>query len=324
MKSHARSGAFPKSLILLTATAAVLLLGADIAHRAKDGHGRWHQIARSLVHAVKGSQAQAAELPTERADAPMVIYDDTLGDGWQDWSWGTKDFQYSRRVHSGTAAIYLDPTGNSGNRGIYLHHDAFGTGGYGTLQAFVYGDTTRVCLVDDGGKFLPYATVTPYLKPDPAGKPGWHLVRIPLADLGAPRSGQAISGIVFQPEVTAPQALILDDVSLLPDLTLSPAPISATVAITVTASAGRHPISPFIYGMAFAPDDYLQDLRLPLNRWGATTKAATTGCRAMPTTPRVTGVFATVMRPMVRCRPARRPPPTALWPATRRGARPHC
>lgn len=271
MKSHARSGAFSKSVILLAVIAAVLLLGADIAHRAKDGHGRWHQIVSSLYHAVKTKQAQAAALPVERADAPLVIYDDALGDGWQDWSWGGKDFHHLSPVHSGKASIYLAP---SGNRGLYLHHDAFNTGGYGTLQAFVYGDTTtRVCLVDDGGKFLPYITLTPYLKPDPARQPGWHLVRIPLADLGAPRSGQAIGGIVFQPEVKATQALIVDDVLLLPDLTLPPAPTSATVAITVNVSAGRHPISPFIYGMAFAPDDYLSDLRLPLNRWGGNDKS---------------------------------------------------
>ena len=142
-----------------------------------------------------------------------------------------------------------------------------------TLQAFVYGDTTtRVCLVDDGGKFLPYATLTRYLHPDPAARPGWHLVRLPLGALGVPRSGQAISGIVFQPDVNAQPALVVDDISLLPDLSLPPAPTAATVAVTINAAAGRHAISPFIYGMAMAPEDYIVDLRLPLNRWGGNDK----------------------------------------------------
>jgi len=262
-----------KPLLMTAVLAAALLAGANIAHRAKDGHGHWHQLARSLYHAVKGDRAQAASLPTERADAPMLIYDDKLGDGWQDWSWGTHDLGHPGPVHAGRTAIFLSPTGSSGNRGIYLHHDAFGTGGYGTLQAFVSGDTTtRVCLVDDGGKFMPYVTLTRYLHPDPGGRDGWHLVRLPLGALGVPRSGQAVSGIVFQPLVSAQPALVVDDVSLLPDLSLPPAPIAATVAITVNAQAGRHPISPFIYGMGMAPEDYILDLRLPLNRWGGNDK----------------------------------------------------
>ena len=38
-------------------------------------------------------------------------------------------------------------------------------------------------------------------------------------------------------------------------------------------STGRHPISPYIYGMAFAPDDYLADLKMRVNRWGGNDKS---------------------------------------------------
>ena len=264
-------------LILIVALAALLLAGADIARRAKDGHGRWNALAKTLYHAVKGKPAQAASLPTERADEPMPVYDDKLGDGWENWSWSDKtlgnpgpDLSHPSPVHSGRAAIFLRPPGN---RAIYLHHGAFDTGGYGALQAFVHGDTTtRVCLVDGGGKFLPYAALTSYLRPDPAGRIGWHLARIPLGVLGVPHGGPAVSGIVFQPVISAPTSLVVDDVSLLPDLSLPAAPTAATVALTVNAQAGRHPISPFIYGMAMAPDEYLLDLHLPLNRWGGNDK----------------------------------------------------
>jgi hypothetical protein len=50
-------------------------------------------------------------------------------------------------------------------------------------------------------------------------------------------------------------------------------PAQATVAVTVDPQADRHPISPLIYGMAFAPSDYLHDLRLGLNRWGGNDKS---------------------------------------------------
>ena len=156
---------------------------------------------------------------------------------------------------------------------MYLHHDGYNTGGYGTLQAFVYGDTdAKVCLVDGGGKFGDKVSLRRYLKHDPAGRPGWSEVQIPLADLGAPHTGEAITGIAFQPEVSAALPLILDDISLLPDLSLPPAPTAATVAVSVNVNAGQHPISPYIYGMAFAPDDFLADLKLGVNRWGGNDK----------------------------------------------------
>ena len=273
MKPRDLFSAAPKSrkfVVSLVLCASILLVGADIAHRALHGHGKWHQLAHGLYHQIKGDAVQAAVLPTERADEAMVVYDDTLGDGWQDWSWGTRDLKHTAPVHSGKASIFLTP---GGNRGLYLHHDGFGTGGYGSLQAFVHGDTTtRVCLVGEDMKFMPYASAAKYLSPDPSGRAGWHLVRIPLADLGVPRSGLTISGIVFQPDTDVALPLVVDDIALLPDLSLPAAPTQATISITVNVAAGRHPISPFIYGMAFAPDDYLTDLHLTVNRWGGNDK----------------------------------------------------
>ncbi len=260
-----------RTLIAGGAALVVLLLaGGSIATRAVHGHGHWHQLAADLYHAWKKHAADAAALPAERADAPLPVYTDALGDGWQDWSWGTRTLQATDTVHSGKFAIALSP---GGNRGIYLHHDATNTGGYGTLQAYVYGDTdAKVCLVDGNAKFAGQVPLRRYLKRDPLGRTGWQELQIPLADLGAPRSGEAITGIAFQPNLAAPLPLLLDDISLLPDMALAPAPIAATVAVSVDGSAGRHPISPYIYGTAFAPDDALADLRPGVNRWGGNDK----------------------------------------------------
>ncbi len=255
----------------LAAGGLLLAGGGEVAKRAVHGHGHWHQLAAGLYHAVKGTPASAAALPVERADAPLVVYTDTLGDGWQDWSWGPKNFAATGNTHSGQNVISLAPPGN---RGIYLHHDNYATGGYGTLQAFISGDTTaKVCLVDSGGKFGGQISLKPYLKHDPLGRAGWSEAQVPLAALGVPKGGQGITGIVFQPDQSASAALRVDDISLLPDMALPPAPTAATVAVTVNADAGRHPISPFIYGMAFAPDDYLADLKLGVNRWGGNDKS---------------------------------------------------
>ncbi len=255
----------------LVLTLLVVGGGAEIGHRAIHGQGRWHKLASGLYHAVKGQPAAAAALPAERAEGPFVVYADALGDGWQDWSWGTRNLASTSPVHTGKFALMLSP---GGNRGVYLHHDPYSTGGYGTLSAFVSGDmTAKVCLVDTGGNWGAKVPLSRYLRPDPANLPGWHLLRVPLADLGAPAGGEAITGLVFQPDAGAAQPLALDEVALLPDLSLPAAPKAATVAVTVNVNAGRHPISPYIYGMAFAPDDYLADLKLGVNRWGGNDKS---------------------------------------------------
>lgn len=49
-------------------------------------------------------------------------------------------------------------------------------------------------------------------------------------------------------------------------------PAAVTVPVDVDPEQERHPISPLIYGMAFAPADYVSDLRLGLNRWGGNDK----------------------------------------------------
>lgn len=263
---------------LLLAAAVVLLLLAIVVLKAWRGQGRLHALAKSVYvsakkeakQVLKGESVQAA-VPAERADASLVIYDDNLGNGWQDWSWGTHKIESLATVHAGKAAMLLTP---GGNRGLYLHHDSLGTGGYGTLQFWMVGDTAaRAALAGDDLKFSPYVPLSKYLKPDPDRRPGWHLVQIPLSAFGAPREGESFTGIVFQPDPAAVQPLSIDQLSLLPDLSLPPAPTQATVAVTVNVSGGRHPISPFIYGMAFAPDDYLADLKLGINRWGGNDKS---------------------------------------------------
>src|SRR5215471_16940630 len=45
-------------------------------------------------------------------------------------------------------------------------------------------------------------------------------------------------------------------------------PALAQVAVNVDATANQHPISPFVYGVAFGSAAQLSDLNAPLNRWG--------------------------------------------------------
>jgi hypothetical protein len=49
---------------------------------------------------------------------------------------------------------------------------------------------------------------------------------------------------------------------------LSAVPAAGQVAVSVDATANQHPISPYIYGVAFGSAAQLSDLNAPVNRWG--------------------------------------------------------
>ena len=265
-KSAARAGWGVRAaliLLLFLFTGGCLFAG---------GRAHLHEQARALYYHIKAVQAHralaATATPAERADAPLVIYGDALGDGWQDWSWAEHNLAATSQVHSGKYALSLVPREN---RGVYLHNDGLNTAGYGALTFYVHGRSAlNICLVDEDKKFKPSVPLRRYLH----GGEAWALVTIPLADLGAARDGETITGVVFQADGQSAQPTVtLDDIALLPDATLPLAPTHVSAAVTVDAQAGVHPISPLIYGMAFAPKSYLSDLRLGLNRWGGNDKS---------------------------------------------------
>src|SRR5207249_8963933 len=65
----------------------------------------------------------------------------------------------------------------------------------------------------------------------------------------------------------APQpTFYLDDITLVAGS--APSVTNTPVSITIDVLLNRHPISPLIYGVAFATSNQLADLNSPLNRSG--------------------------------------------------------
>jgi hypothetical protein len=252
-----------------------LLILTEAARRILTGHGTLHEWARGLLHDYKAARYESARsalgLP-EQAETPLIIYGDALTAEWMDWSWARHDLRSTGNILRGRYAISMTP---EAFKGLYLHHAPLGTAGYGTLQFFVFGTADiKVSVADADGKFGKPVSLGSYRRAASNLLPGWSVVRIPLTELGLSHLGATISGIVFQSATATLQSdLFLDDMSLLPDPSLPIAAMEATVGVRVDATVGRHPISPFIYGMAFAPSDYLADLRLGSNRWGGNDKS---------------------------------------------------
>ena len=185
----------------------------------------------------------------------LIIYDDALADGWQDWSWdGTYDFSHTTTVHSGNNAIAATYTAVWG--GLKLHHAGISTIGYTDLQFWLHGGATggqavRVYLNDTN----PDVSLTPTAN-------SWQQVTIPLTDFGSPAQ---ITDITWQDESGNPTTptFYLDDIILIGDITPPP-----SLTLSVDATANQHPISPYIYGMNFADEALADELQLPVRRWG--------------------------------------------------------
>jgi hypothetical protein len=193
------------------------------------------------------------------ARADQIIYDDALENGWQNWSWATVNFANPSPVHSGADSISVSA---ASYEALYLHNNPFSSSLYTNLTLWIYGAaggpqlvvqaTTNTVSLTPGYFFTPTAGV-------------WQQVSIPLTVLGVTNQPD-LDGFWIQENAPAATTFYVDDISL------GAAPVTAgtnaTVAITVNAQANRLPISPQIYGVAFATSNQLADLNFTMNRSG--------------------------------------------------------
>jgi hypothetical protein len=197
--------------------------------------------------------------------ADQIVYDDTLENGWQDWSWSNTNFNYSGAyVHSGSKSYSFTITNAYG--ALSLNHSAMDSSVYTNLTFWINGGAS-------GGQQLQiYAELSAG-----GGKPAIALPTLAANNWQQLTFSMAALGVANQPNFTrfsiqdrsgAPEpTFYVDDISLSTNAVTTGT--NAPVAITVNAAANRHAISPLIYGVAFASSSsVLQDLNAPLHRSG--------------------------------------------------------
>ena len=196
---------------------------------------------------------------TAAARADQTIYTDSLQNAWQNYSWATVDFASTAAPHTGNDAIAVT---TGAWTALYLHHDAFSSTGYSALTFWINGGA------DGGRKLQVQATLggawqTAVTIPSPPANT-WALVTIPLSRLGADGRSNFDGFWIQDASGTASTTpFYVDDIAL-----TSTASSSGPISIRVDAAAGRHPISPLIYGVAYGTAATLSDLNAPLNRLG--------------------------------------------------------
>ncbi len=195
------------------------------------------------------------------AAAPVTLYDENLGTGWANWSWDTTiNVGATTPIHSGVKS--LSAKYNAGWAGLYLRSNTAAAAGYDTLRFWINGGTgsplISVSFYNAGNTAVQARTVQ-------AVANTWTQFDVSLASFGASSN---LWGVVWQENSGSAQPIFyLDDIQL---ITLGSIPPTAQSGLTlrVDAAAGRHAISPYIYGMNFADAVLAADIKLPVNRWG--------------------------------------------------------
>lgn len=150
---------------------------------------------RSLIASAAGLTAAAA-FGARAADkpTPMVIYDDELKNGWQNWSWAT--------VALSVPAGQVKPIKVEGGAwsALALHHDPISTAGFTKLTFFINGGVdggqSLAIKLKTGDKMIDSNAIIGPLKPKM-----WQPAEINLKDVGG--INQTIDTVLFQGQADA-------------------------------------------------------------------------------------------------------------------------
>ncbi|HXR05536.1 MAG TPA: glycoside hydrolase family 44 protein [Verrucomicrobiae bacterium] len=199
------------------------------------------------------------------ARADQIVYDDALENGWQNWSWATVNLANPSPVHSGPYSISVTANNSPTNwQALYLEISAMNSSGFSNLTFWINGGVGGQQVQVQG---ILGSAAQPAIQIGPLPTNSWRQINLPLSALGVANQPN-FTGFWVQAESGSPvPTFYVDDITL----QSGPPPQSGTnppVAVAVDALANRHPISPLIYGVAFASSNQLADLNFTMNRSG--------------------------------------------------------
>jgi hypothetical protein len=199
---------------------------------------------------------------TVRAD--VIIYDNALENGWVNWSWATVNLANTSLVHSSPYSISVTASNTPGNwQALYLDVTAMSTTGITNLTFWINGGMGGQAVQIQG--ILGITAQTP-VQIGPLPTNSWQQVTLSMSALGVANQAN-FTGFWLQAEgsSTVP-TFYVDDISLVTNAVVSGN--NTPISIAINASSNRIPISPLIYGVAFAASNQLADLNFTMNRSG--------------------------------------------------------
>ena len=152
----------------------------------------------------------------------MAIYQESLVNGWNNWSWASVNTASTTTSHTGSNAIAVTA---DAFEALYLQHAALPTGAFESLKFWIHGGATGGQTLNVVALKSDVAQPSVPIGPLPAGV--WQEVVIPLAQLGIANAAD-LSGLWLQENagVTQP-TFYVDDVHL----EFAPPPAVVNVAV---------------------------------------------------------------------------------------------
>ncbi len=195
------------------------------------------------------------------AQSNQTVYVDSLQNGWEDWSWATTNFANPTPVHGGLSSISVSSTSY---QALYLHHAMQDSSGFTNLTFWTHGGSSGGQVVQVRATRNRAWQNAVVLAPLPAG--AWRQEAVSLAALGVAGVSDFDGFWLQVQDAGLAPTFYVDDITLVggPNTPVT----NAAVVITVNAALNQHPISPLIYGVAFASSNQLAELNAPLNRSG--------------------------------------------------------
>lgn len=182
------------------------------------------------------------------AQTDQSIYGDSLGTGWQDWSWAADNLSNAVPVHSGADSISVTATAY---QALYLHHDAFDTSMYTNLTFWIHGGPA-------GGQQLQVqaelnGVAQPAIALAPLLSNTWRQIILSLASLGVTNKPNMDGFWIQDTSGTSQPTFYIDDISL----TASPPP--PVVHVSVNATQAVRAVDSRIFGLNAAVWDGVFD-----------------------------------------------------------------
>jgi hypothetical protein len=145
--------------------------------------------AMTLALPAVAADKQKDKAPQVPPTPPMTVYENTLGEGWENWSWAKTELGLEL---SGSVRKPIKVEAE-GWQALYLHHAPFNTTGLRKLSFLIQGSApdreVRVFMLTEGkptgeGKLVKFSNT------------GWTKVEVPLATLGVDE--KVVDGIWIQ------------------------------------------------------------------------------------------------------------------------------
>jgi alpha-L-arabinofuranosidase len=182
------------------------------------------------------------------AQSDQVVYGDSLGSGWQDWSWCSRDLNSTDFVHSGTQSAKVTYT--AGFQGFYMHHTAFDGNSYTTLTFWINGGASTGRSINVAAQLNEVSQssvpLNNYVEGGSIAAGSWRRVSIPLSDLGVSHATN-LNGFWLQDSSGGPQPSFYID-----DITFLSAPPPAVVNLNIDSNNVKRTVDGRLFGVAGA------------------------------------------------------------------------